>query len=542
MSLPRFVSRIQDSLGPLLSEGNAIGSATRAFLESKHVRIETTQEIENQSHHIAGLHLLVNLVARLYPRITVRAPTKIAEDCRTLALQINPQCEFFLEDPRMPAPESAVVDGVVCWAVQRSTLDACVVAPVGWDVVIDEPEAMQLRSTNVLTALAAAAIAAGELFRTVFASKLPKGRRQPLPSRFNVLTYSQGSGGAALPELPSNIALGRVHLVGAGAVGQAAIYALARVSATGIITVIDAEDVTVSNLQRYVLSMDSDVGTSKCDLVARALGTTRLDVLKVKRRWDVEAPEIKGAQVLCAAVDSAALRIALQSALPERLYNAWTQPEDIGWSRHEHFGADPCLACLYWPTSQRPSYHEQVAKSLRQDPLRVLTYLVHKIPVDSPLMIAQIPRIGGAPLPPQSDGWTKSSLLADIAAALGVTAADSDAWRGKLLPDLYTEGICGGALLRSENADVPGDMAVPLAHQSVLAGIMLACELVFGARSELASLRGGSCEARLDLLAGFPQVAPRPRKRTEDCICSDRDFLARYAAKWPYAATAGAAD
>ena len=49
------------------------------------------------------------------------------------------------------------------------------------------------------------------------------------------------------------------------------------------------------------------------------------------------------------ALDSPEARIAVQASLPGPLYNAWTHPADVGWSRHERFGEDPCLACLYWP-------------------------------------------------------------------------------------------------------------------------------------------------------------------------------------------------
>jgi hypothetical protein len=49
------------------------------------------------------------------------------------------------------------------------------------------------------------------------------------------------------------------------------------------------------------------------------------------------------------AVDSAADRIAAQAALPRWIANAWTQPENIGVSRHSFLGEAPCVACLYMP-------------------------------------------------------------------------------------------------------------------------------------------------------------------------------------------------
>jgi len=67
-----------------------------------------------------------------------------------------------------------------------------------------------------------------------------------------------------------------------------------------------------------------------------------------------------------AALDTPEARIAVQAGLPEHVYNAWTQPADLGWSRHEAFGTQPCLVCLYWPDRRQPSQHELIADALGQ--------------------------------------------------------------------------------------------------------------------------------------------------------------------------------
>lgn len=532
LSLPRFFSRISDSFDPLLL--SASGTADlRDFLSRKRVTIEVAHEIDSHPYHVAGLLLLVNLCARLYPVIRVVAPRRIVDECRGVALQINPLCEIVEAVVGGQELEGEASDGVICWATKTSGPDAIGIAPVGWDVVIDPVDPPRIESTNVLTALAAAAIAASELFRQVFAEYLKGERRAASPGRFSLLTNAPHPN-QPLPELPSDIPLGRVHLVGAGAVGQAAIYTLARVSATGTLTVVDPEVISESNLQRYVLATDADVGASKCALAQRALAKSRLDVVAVEAEWNIGLPETKNAQVVCAAVDSAETRIALQASLPARVYNAWTQPQDIGWSRHERFSDKPCLACLYWPTGSRPSYHELVARSIKQHELRVLAYVLNKIPINVPLQSAQIPRVDGREPPAESQQWMRRSLLEDVVAALGVEPGSLAQWRGRLLPDLYRDGICGGALIRSQRADVPTEMAVPLAHQSVLAGIMLAAQLVIAARPELLAHRSDAIESRLDLLSGFPQVVGRPRQRSANCLCADQDFVRAYMRKWPF--------
>lgn len=524
MSLPRFFSRVNDSIGPLLSARADV----RTFLAEKSVSLQAPTDLEQHHLHVAGFLLLVNLCARLYPRIHVVASPRIVDEARALVLKINPTGDV------TTGAATTTADATLAWCCSRSAPSAStiVVAPVGWEVLIDLPDSGALHATNMLASLAAATIGAAAIFRRVFAELLPQGREGVEPGRFNVLTHAPAA--TTLPDLPPDIPLGRVHLVGAGAVGQAAIYALARVSATGTITVVDPEVITLSNLQRYVLTLDTDESVSKCAIAERALLGTRLDFVPVESEWSTDLLETESAEVICAAVDTEDIRIALQASLPRRVYNAWTQPADIGWSRHEQFGVEPCAACLYWPTGPRPSYHELVARALRQHELRVLAHLSFRVPVDNPLETGQIPQLPDIPAPPEAPSWLARSLLDDVAVGLGIDAHNLASWRGRSIQDLYREGICGGALIRAQAGEIPTEMAVPLAHQSVLAGIMLATQLLVAAHPQLLPYRPAVIEARLDLLAPFPQIALRPRQQTPGCICSDPDFIARYRSKWPW--------
>ncbi|MHB1863807.1 MAG: ThiF family adenylyltransferase [Gemmatimonadaceae bacterium] len=511
-----------DALTPLVA-----GAAdVREFLEHKAVRLDAPGDIDVHQFHAAGFLLLANLCARLYPEIRIVAPERVSDEARRIALNINPACDVVL------GPGEGTAAATLAWACPKPDSRAIAIAPVKWEILVDLPDSERVIQTNMLTALAAAAIGAGELFRIVFADFLRTGRAGASPGRFNVLTHAPVKAG--LPEeMPSNIALGRVHLVGAGAVGQAAVYALARVSASGTLVVVDPERVTLSNLQRYVLTTDADVGKSKCQLVEEAFARTKQIVpVLVEGAWTLDDFDVREPEVICAAVDTEQLRVELQGALPRRIYNAWTQPADLGWSRHERFGVDPCLACLYWPTGTRPSLHQNVARAIRQDELRVLAYLTNSVPVDRPLRREQIPNLPDLPAPPESSEWVERSLLADVGAVFGLEQAQAEVWTGRLLGELYRDGICGGALVHSQQVEIPVEMAVPLAHQSVFAGIMLAVQLLVASSPELRAHRGEATEYRLDLLAGLPQIAARPRARTPGCICDDDDYVVQYREKW----------
>ena len=62
-------------------------------------------------------------------------------------------------------------------------------------------------------------------------------------------------------------------LVGVGAVGNSAAWALARTPFTGQIFLVDPEVVELSNIQRYVLCTRSDEGGAKVEIVGQQFGS-----------------------------------------------------------------------------------------------------------------------------------------------------------------------------------------------------------------------------------------------------------------------------
>jgi hypothetical protein len=465
-------------------------------------------------NHLLGFSFLTNLAARLYPRTRITAPKNVHQSLSDVVLGINPECELDFGD--------GSADARIAWCQGSDILS---VGPAAWTVSVNSSACgtQSLPTTNPLTALAAGAIGSSELFRVVFALSLPEAKRTCPPYRIQLLDNDEVL-------LPERIHIGRVHLAGAGAIGQAFLSAMAALNVTGELVVYDPEQVTLSNLQRYVLTRDDDVGLSKCALAARALAQSSVRFHGLESAWGtVSAPD---AEVVCAALDSAVARIGVQASLPRSIYNAWTQPLDLGWSRHEHFGDDPCLACLYWPTGSRPSQHVQIARALRQPELRILAYLINRVPVDAALVPTQVPQLPEYETSANLDEWCERSLLEDLAALMGVPPRDLSSWKGKQLGDLYREGICGGAIVGGRIGEVPVDVTVPLAHQSAFAGVMLALQLITATAPELRRARVRCPEGRVDLTSSPPRFVFAPRQRTPGCLCGDDDFGARYREKW----------
>jgi hypothetical protein len=93
--------------------------------------------------------------------------------------------------------------------------------------------------------------------------------------------------------------------------------------------------------------------------------------------------------------------------------------------------------------------------------------------------------------------------------------------------------VCAGMLIEHAGDRRVGEVSVPLAHQSALAGILLASWLVVDRVPALRALRASATQARYDVLRGGVQVWPRVRGRVVRCLCSDPDYRHRYRERWP---------
>jgi hypothetical protein len=468
----------------------------------------------------AGYLFAANLAARLYPRLGFDAPAELVQEAVALVRAINPTCVI-----GPPRGRALSID----WGDAEPSADRVTVAVEGWNLRIDSG-VRGTASAAVPAALAAAALAVGELFRALFAPELEHGRTAPAPLALNLVTLEEE---ADIPPLPRTVDLGKVHVAGCGAIGQAAVATLRELSVTGTLVAVDHDATDLGNLQRYVLTFDQDVDQSKPTLIERALAEHALEVEPVTTVWGGDHRSGPGCETVLAALDTKQGRIELQAGLPRELFNAWTQPEDIGVSRHQAFGRDPCLACLGWPTRQRPSATELIASALGEDELRVVCYLAQDRPVGQPLDGASIQPTRRLPRPDHWEQWTERSLLADVIERHQLPEPDLQQFATFGIRRLYRDVVCGGVLLERAGRERDREVSVPLAHQSALAGVLLATWLVVDRVSELRELRPESPQARYDVLRGGEQRWPRTRARHDHCICADADFLAAYSARWP---------
>lgn len=169
-----------------------------------------------------------------------------------------------------------------------------------------------------------------------------------------------------VPSTP--VAVGKVYLAGAGAIGHGFLYGLAGMQVTGELHVVDPKVVTVGNLNRCMWLEPGDVGVAKAVALAtrasQGVGGLRL----VPRVGDLSRLPEKSAgawlEKLVVGVDSRRVRRRLQQELPRDVFDASTTGiEEI--VLHFNSRLEPaCLACVYHEDQIEHAHEQHVAEVL----------------------------------------------------------------------------------------------------------------------------------------------------------------------------------
>jgi hypothetical protein len=508
----------------------------RRLLETIVVGISFDANASTSAEGRTTIELLVNLSSRLYSKLAleVLGPSSSSAlamigEMTSLARRINPVIELL--QAAEGSNGSTRCDARVVVGNTRASDDTptLYVGSDSWEVTTSPIDPTGSGATqNPFGAAAAACFGAAGLFRMCFArylgapstSKIASTLEDP-SQRFSLLTMAQTSGPKVIrkSELGDTIDIGECFVVGVGAIGNSALWALSRVQGlSGTLHLIDKEAVDESNLQRYVLTQSMDVGRPKVEIgvAAAALVMQRASQLKVRAHtatWQEFASErgdYRFPRVLV-SVDTARDRIAVQGSLPRWIVNSWTQPQNVGVSRHPSFDEGPCIACLYQSWEPRKSrdvlYAEAVSAQRPAELLEIRALLHNRRPV--------------------GEGFLKRT-----AQRLGVPYEPLASFANRPLDEFYHDAVCGGIVLRLSSGDTVHQVEAPLAFQSALAGVMLAAELVIDATS----LRAASlpCRTEVDLLRplGDQVNIPVAKRADGNCICHDPVYVAVYRRKY----------
>lgn len=444
--------------------------------------------------------LTIRLLARLYPLLELRVEASAqAESLAALARGINPQIEI--------TTNASVGISIGTGSPRFNT--SYFAGSNGWDAFVSSRESLGTGSSpNPFGAGVAACLAAANLFNRVLVPDWEERITEEL--LFSAFSRERQPTSQDISSSGWHLDQDAV-LVGLGAIGNGAVWALSRSPLSGALNIVDPEILELSNLQRYVLGIRCDEGRAKVE-VSGSTFHGALKALPHRLRWAefVQAAGYKWAHVLV-ALDTAADRRSVQASLPEWIANAWTQPGDLGLSVHGRFdGRGACLSCLYLADHKVPNEDEIVAEAL-----------------GIPGLVADIRTLL------HTGKGVSRQLLKAVAAGLSLPINDVVVYEGRPVRDLYVQGICGGGLISLGSTGAPRqELHVPLAHQSALAGILLAAAL---ARRSILPGQEGTEITRLNILNRMSEYPTQPALRAGSglCICEDRDYLTAFRAKYP---------
>jgi hypothetical protein len=480
------------------------------LLEAEQVAIAFDTRASGTHEGETTLELLVNLLSRLFPRLVLAADeSSLRTRLESLARSINPSIEI-TSRPISQFLESTDVTVCVCignTAIRPARGTVIHAGSEGWSARLSDSKPVGCGDSRLpFAASAAACLAAGNVFRTVFRDQI---QHADLDREVEWSLVQDISAIQATKKDLGEVDLGETFLVGLGAIGSATTWTLARMSdLVGDLHLIDPEIITDDNLQRYVIADWSTRSREKCGVAQDALRVHQ--VLRVHSHvmsWGNYLAERDNWHLarVAVAVDSARARCEIQASLPRWIANAWTQPSDLGLSCHRVSSTDACLACLYWPT--------QTVKNETQLVAEAIGFVGREIEV-SAMLRSNLP-VGDA-------------VLQQIASSVGVPFEAIAPFTNKPLRAFYSEAVCGGIVFRLQaNGACPPEFDVPMTFQSALAGVLLASAIILDATGTSPALNRKLVINVLRPLAA-ERIVPIAKDQARPCVCNDVDFVAKY--------------
>ncbi|SHF40088.1 E2 ligase fold family C protein [Flavisolibacter ginsengisoli] len=508
MALANFFDKI--SLGAAQRIKNYDRSSFENKLLATRLAIVYSDNAVQTNEGKFALDLAVRILARLYPNIQFVDHSSdgygstITKELKATSFRINP----VLNVNEVEAPDITLVIGSVD---DRQVGGQCFfTGSSGWKATFSTQSSMNCADTqNPFGAAASVCIAAANIFRFLFAEELghPSLDREVC---FSVFSQQINAINKEEPALPADITLG-FTLVGTGAIGNSILWCLLQLpTLKGFLNLIDDQEVSLTNLQRYALMEQEHVRKSKVvELEKMFTRFPNLTVNPFLNKWQEIIATLRpnDLELMAVALDSKEQRLLIQSTLPKKIINAWTSQQDIGVSRHFNFAENVCLACLYIPKQKQKSESVKIAESLKLPEELVRNYIANSIMVDE-------------------------GFIFMVAKSLSIPVDQLRSLIGKPVQVFYSEGICGERIIRSSSASGHQDLEVPLAHESFLAGILAAAEIII----ESAQLRLNKIEplTKINLLMPLHNFLKEDEEKNLQarCICTEPIFVKRFKTKW----------
>ncbi len=200
---------------------------------------------------------------------------------------------------------------------------------------------------NPIGAGTAACFGASEIFKNL----IPRNNFSEYieSACFSALDYSLDKQNPENPLIPKEIKLGKIQIIGVGAVGSAVLAFLDLLPIQGEINLIDFDRIEFSNLNRYLIATINDVGRSKVDVGREYLSNhnyTHVNAFRGKYEEYVNKVGRGEMDVVLPLVDNNAARHQAQMNMPPIAIYGTTGSWAMTVARHKAL-EDDCIICRY---------------------------------------------------------------------------------------------------------------------------------------------------------------------------------------------------
>lgn len=520
--------RTETALASLVDDGVADGTTAVA---DRHVTVTAAEPATANCQH--ALFTAVNLLARLHPivgEVVVEVPKEVDRTVAVPGVTADTvagsvaELAALIDSPvtvRRTETAAAATDATLQLGV--GTGDATVaVGADGWlvHVATDGTVPGFSEQTNPVGGYAAGCLGVAEIFKallleTVGAENL-QARVTPVEAMtFSTYDYSVNPAEPANPELPDVVDLHNVTVAGVGAGGGALVQTLTAVDAVkGTIRLVDSDEVSASNLNRYIWAYPRDVGAMKADVAKQVVVDAHPALtFSVKAHPEPyaefsDAVDAGDLELMVSTVDTVRARKQIQWDLPKTVLDAATNEAGDYVVLRVAFGEGQCLACKHQGRSDGVE--------------REMAVLSEQIGLDADTLVEM-----------NTDNAVFTADQVDRIATYVDDDADIDVPAvGERFSDWFRQH-CG-------HIDLGGaDMAVPVPFLPVTAGVLLAGEVIKQRHFPEAEVDNRFTH---NMLGKPVERMHRFTNPHPDCeICGDATAVDRYEEKWERSGTAAVA-
>ncbi|MBP2252572.1 hypothetical protein J2754_002918 [Halarchaeum solikamskense] len=380
------------------------------------------------------------------------------------------------------------------WLVHTSTTGA--VDPFG-----DEP--------NPIGAHTAGCIGCAEVFKQLLlADASDENLDTPVDPvddvTFSTFNYTVDPTDPANPALPDVVDVDDLHVIGVGAGGGALVYALSTLSdLQGTVRLVDSDEVSASNLNRYLWAYADDVGAMKADVSQRLLMEAHPDFGSSIHSHPVPYEEYSDTvdsselRLAVSTVDTARARKQIQWDLPETVLDAATNQQGDYVVLRVEFGEGQCLACKHVGSGDGVE--------------REMAALAETVGLDADTLVR---------MNTNNEAFTADQVSVIEEQGTGEVAPPEP---GERFSDWFRQQ-CG-------HVDLGGaDMAVPVPFLPVTAGILLAGEVIKDRHFPDHTVNNRFTH---NMLSEPREAMHYPANANPECsICQDEDVREFYRSKW----------